>query len=408
MYISTYKNDTKYVPKKKKNDTKKEIESKMGKTVPFQPHWRSFMRTKCNLNVWHNKCNLNGKRIKGFTVAPDALSLRRIENENGDGDGVEKKRACVTGAGGFIASWIVKLLLSKDYIVHGTVRDPEDKKYAHLNKLDGAPDNPKLFKADLLDYDSLLPAIAGCAGVIHVACPVPTSALAKPEVEMLEPSMKGTLNVLRACTEAKVKRVVHISSTAAVVKNHKWPEDWVKDETCWSDKEYCRATENWYLLAKTEAESIAFEYGKQNGLDVVAVNPGWMQSILNFSTLLLLKFVKGVYIQIEPDKFHFHSQTITKRDLERKLRENYGENCRNGNIQFLMFDVRGTYRCDVDGVPNKLWVVVDVRDAADAVLLAFEKPESEGRYICVAYNIMIKDLAEKLKSLYPDQTCLEK
>ncbi|XP_031404391.1 cinnamoyl-CoA reductase 2-like isoform X5 [Punica granatum] len=335
----------------------------MGKTVPFQPHWRSFMRTKCNLNVWHNKCNLNGKRIKGFTVAPDALSLRRIENENGDGDGVEKKRACVTGAGGFIASWIVKLLLSKDYIVHGTVRDPEDKKYAHLNKLDGAPDNPKLFKADLLDYDSLLPAIAGCAGVIHVACPVPTSALAKPEVEMLEPSMKGTLNVLRACTEAKVKRVVHISSTAAVVKNHKWPEDWVKDETCWSDKEYCRATENWYLLAKTEAESIAFEYGKQNGLDVVAVNPGWMQSILNFSTLLLLKFVKGVYIQIEPG--------------------------------------------DVDGVPNKLWVVVDVRDAADAVLLAFEKPESEGRYICVAYNIMIKDLAEKLKSLYPDQTCLE-
>ncbi|XP_031404390.1 cinnamoyl-CoA reductase 2-like isoform X4 [Punica granatum] len=335
----------------------------MGKTVPFQPHWRSFMRTKCNLNVWHNKCNLNGKRIKGFTVAPDALSLRRIENENGDGDGVEKKRACVTGAGGFIASWIVKLLLSKDYIVHGTVRDPEDKKYAHLNKLDGAPDNPKLFKADLLDYDSLLPAIAGCAGVIHVACPVPTSALAKPEVEMLEPSMKGTLNVLRACTEAKVKRVVHISSTAAVVKNHKWPEDWVKDETCWSDKEYCRATENWYLLAKTEAESIAFEYGKQNGLDVVAVNPGWMQSILNFSTLLLLKFVKGVYIQIEPG--------------------------------------------DVDGVPNMLWGIVDVRDVADAVLLAYKKPESEGRYICVAYNITIKDLAEKLKSLYPDQTYLE-
>ncbi|KAG6469593.1 hypothetical protein ZIOFF_070523 [Zingiber officinale] len=36
----------------------------------------------------------------------------------------EKKRMCVTGAGGFIASWLVKLLLSKGYIVHGTVRDP--------------------------------------------------------------------------------------------------------------------------------------------------------------------------------------------------------------------------------------------------------------------------------------------
>lgn len=33
-------------------------------------------------------------------------------------------RVCVTGAGGFIASWLVKLLLSKGYLVHGTVRDP--------------------------------------------------------------------------------------------------------------------------------------------------------------------------------------------------------------------------------------------------------------------------------------------
>jgi len=30
---------------------------------------------------------------------------------------------CVTGAGGYIASWLVKLLLSRGYTVHGTVRD---------------------------------------------------------------------------------------------------------------------------------------------------------------------------------------------------------------------------------------------------------------------------------------------
>jgi len=30
----------------------------------------------------------------------------------------------VTGAGGFVASWLVKLLLSKGYTVHGTVREP--------------------------------------------------------------------------------------------------------------------------------------------------------------------------------------------------------------------------------------------------------------------------------------------
>ena len=31
---------------------------------------------------------------------------------------------CVTGAGGFIASWLVKLLLEKGYTVKGTVRNP--------------------------------------------------------------------------------------------------------------------------------------------------------------------------------------------------------------------------------------------------------------------------------------------
>ena len=34
------------------------------------------------------------------------------------------RTVCVTGAGGFIASWLVKLLLEKGYAVHGTVRNP--------------------------------------------------------------------------------------------------------------------------------------------------------------------------------------------------------------------------------------------------------------------------------------------
>ena len=38
----------------------------------------------------------------------------------------EKERVCITGAGGYIASWVVKLLLSKGFIVHGTVREPCD------------------------------------------------------------------------------------------------------------------------------------------------------------------------------------------------------------------------------------------------------------------------------------------
>ncbi|XP_038703170.1 cinnamoyl-CoA reductase 1-like isoform X2 [Tripterygium wilfordii] len=210
---------------------------------------------------------------------------------------MEKGRVCVTGAGGFLGSWVVKLLLSKDFIVHGTVRDPLDERHAQLKKLDKASENLKLFKADLLDYSSLYSAIVGCDGVFHVASPVPSFPSSNPEVEVLEPAVKGTLNVLKSCSEAKVKRAVVVSSGAAVSRNPRWPRGQIKDETCWSDKEYCRTTNNWYSLSKTEAESEALEYAKETGLDVVTICPSLilgplLQSKVNSSSLFLIKLMK--------------------------------------------------------------------------------------------------------------------
>ncbi|KAE9600552.1 putative cinnamoyl-CoA reductase [Lupinus albus] len=43
------------------------------------------------------------------------------ELSSGSGNG---QTICVTGAGGFIASWMVKLLLQKGYSVRGTLRNP--------------------------------------------------------------------------------------------------------------------------------------------------------------------------------------------------------------------------------------------------------------------------------------------
>ena len=50
---------------------------------------------------------------------------------------------------------------------------------------------------------------------------------------------------------------------------------------------------------------------------------------------------------------------------------------------------------------NKLRMIVDVRDVAEALLLAYEKPEAEGRYICTAHAIKAKDMVDKLRSIYP-------
>ncbi|ONM55939.1 Dihydroflavonol-4-reductase [Zea mays] len=93
----------------------------------------------------------------------------------------ERETVCVTGAGGYIASWLVKLLLSRGYAVHATVRDPRDPKNAHLGQLEWAAENLRLFKADVLDSDALAAAVSGCRGVFHVACPVPTDRVLDPE-----------------------------------------------------------------------------------------------------------------------------------------------------------------------------------------------------------------------------------
>ena len=183
---------------------------------------------------------------------------------------------CVTGAGGFVASWLVKLLLSKPhYTVRGTVRDPGNAKNSHLKALEGAGERLQLLSADLMDYDSIASAVAGCEGVFHVASPVPSGRSTNPEEEVIAPAVTGTLNVLKACYEAKVKRVVIVSSCAAVFNNPNWPKGKVFTEDSWSDEDLCRKGEDWYLLSKTRAEREAFAYAAKTGLDVVAIYHPW-------------------------------------------------------------------------------------------------------------------------------------
>jgi len=63
------------------------------------------------------------------------------------------------------------------------------------------------------------------------------------QVEVIEPAVKGTANVLEACLKANVERVVFVSSAAAVAINPNLPKDKPIDESCWSDKDYCKNTQ---------------------------------------------------------------------------------------------------------------------------------------------------------------------
>ena len=123
-------------------------------------------------------------------------------------------RVCVTGATGFVASWLVRELLERGVTVRGTVRRVAGAD--HLRALPGATDHLELVEADLTAPGSFEPAVRGCAAVFHTASPY-VIQVDDPQRDLVDPAVNGTLDVLRACAAAAdVARVVLTSSMAAV------------------------------------------------------------------------------------------------------------------------------------------------------------------------------------------------
>ena len=120
----------------------------------------------------------------------------------------------VTGASGFVAIHCVQRLLAAGYRVRGTVRSLDDRaKVQPLRALPGAAERLELVVADLLDKHAWMPAIAGCAHVLHVASPWPIVA----DESTVEVAVSGTLNVLRAvAADGNVERCILTSSCAAI------------------------------------------------------------------------------------------------------------------------------------------------------------------------------------------------
>ncbi|BFG20277.1 hypothetical protein CerSpe_065510 [Prunus speciosa] len=212
-----------------------------------------------------------------------------------------RKVVCVTGASGFIASWLVKLLLERAYIVKATVLDPNDpKKTEHLLALEGAKERLHLFKADLLEEGSFDAVVDGCEGVFHTASPVMLSCT-DPQAELIDPAVKGTLNVLKSCVKfATVKRVVLTSSTAAVIFNGRpLTPDVVVDETWFSDPFVCENLKQWYVLSKSLAEEAAWKFAEGNGIDLVTINPSYvigplLQPSLNLTVEMILNLKNDI------------------------------------------------------------------------------------------------------------------
>ena len=124
----------------------------------------------------------------------------------------------ITGATGYLGSWVTKGLLDAGLTVHAAVRDPHNtSKVAHLNRIaEQAPGTLRLFAGDLLQPGSYDEAMEGCAVVIHTASPF-IRAVDDPQRDLVAPALQGTRNVLAGVGRTpSVTRVVLTSSIAAM------------------------------------------------------------------------------------------------------------------------------------------------------------------------------------------------
>lgn len=165
-------------------------------------------------------------------------------------------KTLVTGGSGFIGSAVVLELLRRGQPVRALVRSRQ--RPGNLAGVD-----VELVEGDLLDGDSLRRALQGCDRVYHVAA-VYANWLPDRSV-MLRTNVQGTRNMLQACLDGGVERVVYTSSVAALGAHGMTPADE-------SAQFNLAGTGDVYHLSKYQAEQVALEFASQ-GLPVVIVNP---------------------------------------------------------------------------------------------------------------------------------------
>jgi nucleoside-diphosphate-sugar epimerase len=207
----------------------------------------------------------------------------------------------VTGASGFIASWIVAKLLKLGCKVRGTVRDPgNEKKCKFLRELPGAKGKLELVALDLNDDDSKFgPILEGVTLVLHTASPFPQVA-PDHEDDLIKPAVNGTVGILKAALKVKTIRMVVVTSSAAAVGEGASVANEAqkaRDESNWTDTTKAIA----YAKSKTLAERAAWDLWNDNGRPwpLCTINPTLVQGpFLNASdavtsAALCTRFLNG-------------------------------------------------------------------------------------------------------------------
>jgi len=244
-----------------------------------------------------------------------------------------KRRACVTGATGFVGAHVARALAERGDRVRVAYRDPD-----RLDQLDASEVEP--VRADVLDRRSMTELLEGIDVLFHVAGYVGSS----PIERVWEMNAAAPRLAVEAAAAAGVSRVVLTSTISAIGPAQGVPAD---EGTFYPAGGLGLA----YPDAKRQGEIEALETAERTGVEVVIVNPA---------------YVLGVPVN----------------------RSQAGETSTRTVGNYL----RGRLPAVVDAPMN----FVDVEDAAEGHLLAAEHGRAGERYILGAENMRWTEFVDRL------------
>jgi dihydroflavonol-4-reductase len=238
-------------------------------------------------------------------------------------------KVLVTGATGFLGGWLVRRLLDEGHEVRIIKRSKSSLDEVAGLKLDVVP-------GDVTEGASLVEACKGMDSVFHLAGLVAYSKAQRPMMEKV--NVRGTANVVNACEQTGIRRLVHLSSVVAIGASFdgKVP---LNEESEFN----IHHLDLGYFETKYEAEKIVKAACDAGRLDAVIINPSTI-----YGSADAKKESRRTQLKVARGKFPFYPP---------------------GGVS-----------------------VVAVEDVIDAVIAAWRIGKKGERYIVSGENLLIKDV----------------
>ena len=255
----------------------------------------------------------------------------------------------VTGATGFVGSELVRQLLAMGKSVKALKRETSVIPDILKNQSD-----IDWVTADVLDYFSLENAFEGVEYVYHCAALISFNRADKKQ--MMRINAEGTAQIVNLCLAKNIKKLVYVSSVAAVGEPKGTLESTEKDH--WE----FNGTQSAYSISKYASEMEVFR-GIAEGLSAVIVNPsviigvnaGKAGSGALFSMVKkgLSYYPTGMLGLI--DVVDVAKSMITLMDTE-KSDQRYILNAENWSYRDLFITIATEFKVKPPGEPLKKWM----------------------------------------------------